>query len=155
MIRTATQGDIASVAKIADEKRHQYAHYAPTFWNPAHDAYDKHVAYLGGLLTRPNTIFLVSEASSKIDGFVIASVVDAPPVYDPGTKVCMIDDFAVAKSNDWASLGHELLDSARKQAMEKGAKLSVVVCGHLDEDKRAMLKKAGFGIASEWYVNPL
>ena len=70
MIRTATQGDIASVAKIADEKRHQYAHYAPTFWNPAHDAYDKHVAYLGGLLTRPNTLFLVSEASSKIDGFV-------------------------------------------------------------------------------------
>ena len=155
MIRPATNDDIFSVGKIADEKRHQYAHYAPAFWNPAHDAYDKHVVYLRSLLERSNTIFLVEEDNGKVRGFVIASIIGAPPVYDPGTKICMIDDFAVAAEKDWSTVGHDLLNNARSHAKQMGANLAVVVCGGLDEAKRKMLRKTGFGVTSEWYANPL
>jgi hypothetical protein len=30
-----------------------------------------------------------------------------------------------------------------------------VVCGHLDEPKRAMLARAGYGVASEWHTKEL
>ena len=47
-----------------------------------------------------------------------------------------------------------LLNAARAAARERGAALSIVVCGHLDQPKREMLAASGFSLASEWYVNP-
>ena len=42
-----------------------------------------------------------------------------------------------------------------QQARQRGAAQTVVVCGHLDQPKRAMLAQVGFSIASEWYVQSL
>jgi GNAT superfamily N-acetyltransferase len=83
---------------------------------------------------------------------VIASLVDAPPVYDPGGLTCVIDDFVVADAREWQSLGGALLSEANRQAQARGAVQTVVVCGHQDQPKRSMLADLGFSIASEWYV---
>ena len=105
-------------------------------------------------LDRENTIALVSEElEGTLNGFMIASIVTAPPVYDPGSLVCMVDDFTVASADLWPTVGKELLDEVRRLANARGAKLFVVVCGHLDEPKRAMLIECGHTIASEWYVS--
>ncbi len=48
-----------------------------------------------------------------------------------------------------------LLDAASAKARERGEVQTVVVCGHRDGAKRAMLAAAGYTIASEWYVRPL
>ena len=154
-IRSATDDDLDVMIALADEKRTEYAQYAPTFWRKAADGPVKQRAYFRGLLTQPNMIALVSEEDGAIDGFVLASIVDAPGVYDPGTQVCVIDDFTVAQPERWPTTGRALLEAARQHAGARQAKLTVVVCGHLDQPKRTMLQAAGFGIASEWYVNPL
>ena len=95
------------------------------------------------------------EQAKDIQGFLIASVVNAPPVYAPGGPVCMIDDFAVNPRSEWQTIGAALLAEAQTRSQARGAVLSVVVCGHLDEPKRAMLHGLGFAVASEWYVSPL
>lgn len=154
-IRPATDADLDAMLALADEKRTEYAQYASTFWCKAADGPLKQREHFRGLLTQPNIIALVSEADGAIAGFVLGSIVDAPPVYDPGTQVCVIDDFTVAQPEQWPTIGRALLAAIRQHAAARQADLTVVVCGHLDQAKRAMLQSAGFGIASEWYVNPL
>lgn len=154
-IRPATEADVPSMIALADAKRSEYARYAPTFWRKAPDSAEKQAPYFASLLERAEVIVLVYEEASAISGFVIASITSAPPVYDPGGPVCVIDDFTVATPDDWPSVGAALLAAARREAQAQGANLAVVVCGQLDEPKRAMLRAAGFAVASEWYVNPL
>ncbi|HEY0735498.1 MAG TPA: GNAT family N-acetyltransferase [Herpetosiphonaceae bacterium] len=154
-IRIATEDDLDVMIALADEKRTEYAQYAPTFWRKAADGPSKQREYFCGLLTQPNIIALVSDEDGTIEGFVLGSIIAAPPVYDPGTQVCVIDDFTVAQPESWSTIGRALLEAARQHAAARQANLTVVVCGHLDQAKRAMLRESGFGIASEWYVNPL
>jgi hypothetical protein len=90
-----------------------------------------------------------------VDGFVIAALVPAPPVYDPGGPTCLIDDFVVADLDLWPSMGRELLDEVHQRAARRGAVQSLVVCGPLDQQKRSMLLAAGSVIISEWFTQPL
>jgi len=86
---------------------------------------------------------------------VIATVVEAPPVYDPGGLTCLVDDFVVADPREWETIGATLLSEANRQARERGAVQAVIVCGHQDQPKRAMLAAGGFSVASEWYVKEI
>lgn len=154
--RAATNEDIPSLVELSDQRRQQYAQYQPVFWRPAADAREQHEPFLPSLLTRDNVIALVHErADGAVDGFVIATLVPAPPVYDPGGQTCGIDDFCLAEPADWAITGKRLLADAMAEAKARGASQVVVVCGHLDQPKRAILAAAGLAIASEWYVRPL
>jgi len=154
-IRPATLDDVPSMIVLADIKRTEYERFAPTFWRKAADGAEQQAAYFTSLLQRPEVIALVYEEVDGLVGFVIATITQAPPVYDPGGPVCVIDDFTVATANDWATIGASLLRAIRTRAHARGVTLAVVVCGHLDEPKRAMLQANDFAIASEWYVNPL
>ncbi len=154
-IRPATTDDISRMVELSDLSRTRYAHYSPVFWRKAQGASEKQSLFFQAQLARDNIIILVSEEASGTEGFVIASLVDAPPVYDPGGKVCMVDDFMVSAPALWPTVGRALLTEATAQAKARGAVLSVVVCGHQDEPKRAMLNASGAAIASEWYTNPI
>jgi GNAT superfamily N-acetyltransferase len=94
-------------------------------------------------------------AGEVIDGFVLAMLVPAPPVYDPGGLTCSIDDFCVADPTLWNTVGMALLDEAQRLARERGAVQVVVVCGAHDEPKRRLLESRGLSIASHWYVGRL
>jgi hypothetical protein len=74
--------------------RRQYAGYQPVFWRPAADAEQLHRPYLARLVENQDVITLVSEDSGLFTGFLIATIGDAPGVYDPGGRTCQIDDFA-------------------------------------------------------------
>jgi len=92
-IRSATSDDLGAMLTLADQKHTEYAQYAPTFWRKAVDGSTKQRAFFLSVLTKPNVIALVNEDNGSINGFLIASIIDAPPVYDPGSRVCLIDDF--------------------------------------------------------------
>jgi GNAT superfamily N-acetyltransferase len=154
-VRRATASDVPRMIDLSDRKRTEYESYQPVFWHPADDARMKQKPFFQYLLGQGNVIALVHDYAGTLDGFVIASLVPAPPVYNPGGTTCFIDDFTVAKSEQWEAIGRALLREAIRIAKERGAAQAVVVCGHLDEPKRAFLRSEGLDIASEWHVKPI
>jgi GNAT superfamily N-acetyltransferase len=160
LIQPATADDVPALVALSESKRTQYAAYQPQFWRKAADSAAAQTPYFHELLARENVLVYAAveqtvSAADAIVGFVIAALVPAPAVYDPGGLTCLIDDFCVAQPTQWATVGRDLLTTVTRQAARRGAAQVVVVCGHLDEPKRAALRAAGLTIASEWYVGPV
>jgi GNAT superfamily N-acetyltransferase len=151
-IRVARPADLPRMVVLSEQKRRQYQSYQPIFWRKAADSREKQLPHFERQLSSDRVFALVHEQDGAIDGFLIATLVEAPPVYDPGGLTCVIDDFVVAEAQDWQSVGGALLAEANRQAKSRGAVQTVVVCGHQDQPKRRMLAAGGFSIASEWYV---
>jgi GNAT superfamily N-acetyltransferase len=140
---------------LAERKRIEQAREQSVFWRKAADSAEKHASYLRNLLQRDGVFAFVHDVTGSLDGFIIGVRLDAPPVCDPGGPTCLIDDFTVADSALWQSVGRALLDAAREHARGRGMVCMQVICGHYDAPKRAMLTAAGFPIVSEWWVSPL
>lgn len=152
-IRKARLADVPMMVALSEQRRLQYQSYQPLFWRKAADSREKQSPFLAQQLSRENVIALVHQRAEIIDGFVLATLVPSPPVYDAGLT-CVIDDYCVL-DDDWDETGKPLLDVVTELVKERGAVQTVVVCGHLDEAKRAMLLTAGHTIASEWWVKPI
>ncbi len=75
-----------------------------------------------------------------------AVLVSAPPVYDPGGPVCLIEEW----QGDEA-----LLTEAEQTAAARGAALARVICAHDDRSRAELLMRRGYSIASEWYTASL
>lgn len=154
-IRAATAADIPRMVAIAEAKRVEYEGYSPVFWRKAPDSSPIQAAFFQRLLTGTDVIALVAETEATLLGFIIGAIATAPPVYNPGGPVCMVDDFAVANPMEWGSVGAPLLTAMEQEAKARGTVLSVVVCAQRDQAKQAMLREAGLAVASEWYVKAL
>jgi hypothetical protein len=150
-VRPAVPADLDAMTAMAADRRSRYANYQPVFWRPASDAEQVHRPYLAELIDDQDVITLVSGDSGTIAGFLVATIGDAPSVYDPGGRTCTIDDFVVAAGR-WATTGVLLLRSAIEHAARRRAIQAVVVTAHLDQAKREALKTCGLSIASEWWV---
>lgn len=154
-IQPAQDVHVPAMVALSEQKRTEYAAYQPVFWRKAANSAAAQTPYFQRLLTQENVLALVALQGGAVAGFVIAALVPAPAVYNPGGLTCMIDDFCVAQPQQWLSAGRALLAAVTAQAAARGASQAVVVCGHLDEPKRALLREAGLAIASEWYVSPI
>jgi hypothetical protein len=153
MVVAAEQKHIAEMVTISEAKRQQYQSLSPVFWRKAADSAQRHAEYLETLITQPVITALVSEVGDGINGFIIGRVVSAPPVYDPGGLVCMVDDFALSHSADWPTVGERLLSELEARVKGNGVVLIVTVCGAGDIPKRSMLQARGATVSSEWYVS--
>ena len=144
------------MADLAELKREQYRTHAPVFYRPTSGAKELHAPFLASQIADAERhVALVHEASDgHVDGFLIATLVHAPPVYEPGGLTCLVDDFTVETPDLWASAGRELLEEATRLAAERGAVQSVVVCGPQDDPKRSLLVGSGHTVASEWFTRP-
>ncbi|HBQ95243.1 MAG: hypothetical protein M1294_13100 [Firmicutes bacterium] len=155
-IRVATKDDIDVIAELIQEKRLQYETYQPIFWRVAPGAVEKHRGFIECVISQERTIALVWEQRATIEGFIIANIISAPPVYEPGGPTCMVDDYWVRGGRAWDTIGRELLERASIEAKSQfGAAQILVVCGHKDNAKRTMLQNQNLQIASEWYVKGL
>jgi hypothetical protein len=125
------------------------------FWRPASGSREAQRSFFEKLVASGESICLVHDADKVLNGFIIGTVISAPPVYDPGGKVCMIDDFVVSESSLWSTVGVALRDETERRAALAGAVLSVTVCGQSDEAKRQVLLESGSHVASEWYVRAI
>jgi len=154
-IRHARTVDIPHMVAFAETKRVEYEGYSPVFWRKAPDASPKQERYLQSLLTSTDVIALVAQVGDSLTGFVIGGLTTAPPVYNPGGPVCIVDDFVVASPADWPTVGGALWAAMGREAKARGAVLIVAVCAQRDRAKRALLQKTGCSVASEWHVKPL
>ena len=154
-IRRAIETDIPHMVAIAETKRIEYEGYSPVFWRKAPDSSPKQERYLQSLLTGTDVIALVGQTEDGLAGFIIGALTTAPPVYNPGGPVCIVDDFAVAPPEEWYAVGSALLAAMAHEARVRGAILMVVVCAQRDQAKRALLQEAGCTVASEWHVKSL
>ena len=149
-IRDATEKDIEHMVGLSYKKRRFYEKAQPQFWKYADGAEEIQSDWFKELLHRDDHILLVAEKDT-IKGFVIARLLEAPEVYNPGGLTLMIDDFCVENSG-WNDIGMALLKEARKQGKAKGASQVLVVSGAHDDDKVEFLKREGLHCASHWYV---
>jgi hypothetical protein len=154
IIRKATEEDIPRMVELSELKRQEYEKHQPLFWKKSKDSAEKQTAFFKTQLSKENIISFVHEDRGNLDGFIIALLVSAPPVYDPGGPTCLIDDFALV-GEGWKSTGRFLLEKVQKEAFQRGAVQSAVFCGHQDQSKREMLLALGFSIANETYVKPI
>jgi hypothetical protein len=154
-IRAAEANDLEALLELSEARRRENATYQPVFWRPAPDALAHQRPYLAGLLREEDVVARVAVTSSIVVGFAIGRLTPAPPVYDPGGPTCLIDDFTVASSDLWLTVGLDLLRAVSEAARERGAVQVVVVTPFQDTAKRAALRAGGLGIASEWWTRPL
>lgn len=154
-IREAREDDVPQMVMLSAAKRTEYEAYQPLFWRKASDAEEQQKPFFRSLLTRENVIALVAERGDAVQGFIIATLVGSPPVYDPGGLTCLVDDFTVAAPDLWTGAGKELLEAATQRAKVRGAVQVVAVCGQKDEPKRSLLAEVGCSVASEWWTKPL
>jgi len=153
VIRIANETDLAAILELADARRRQYEIYQPAFWAKAPDSREKQLPFLAAQLQRENVIALVHETNGQIDGFLIATLVMAPPVYTAGLT-CSVDDYCVAAPELWPTVGAALLEASAEAARTRGAAQMVIVTANRDRPKRTMLAGQGYTIASEWWTLP-
>lgn len=154
-IRQAILSDIPHMVALSEVTRIHYAQHQPLFWRKASDSAEKQQLYFEHLLEQSNVIMQVHEAGEGIDGFIIASLAPAPPVYDIGGLNCLIDDFCVLNESMWSTVGKPLLDDVKRIASEQGAVQIVVISGHHDVPKRDFLEHVGLSSASVWYTQKI
>jgi hypothetical protein len=154
-VRRATQEDVPRMLDLAEARRQQYAEYQPQFWRPAAHARVAQNRFFNRLVADPEILVFVGEDARGIVGFIIGTIVPAPPVYNPGGSTCLVDDFCPDPAYEWREVGPPLLAAIRSAARERQAAQLVIVCGHLDAAKREILFAEGATIASEWFVQSL
>lgn len=139
---------------MSDQKRSEAQQHQPIFWRKAADAAERQRLYFRQIVGDTNFIARICETDTVAVGFIIARVIDAPPVYDPGGKTCLIDDFCVVSPELWPSVGDGLLAKVRAAAIDRGAVQLVIVCAGYDTPKRDAIAAAACTLASEWHVGP-
>ncbi len=146
-IRNATVADVPHMVDLSEKKRTQYQDFQPLFWRKAADSRERQLPFFEDQLTNDDIVALVHEEAGEIDGFLIASL--------RGGQECTIDDFALADEDNWESVGAALLHAAGGAAKARGVERYVVICGYLDQPKRAMLDHFGLTLDRYWYTAAL
>lgn len=90
-VRQATETDLTTIVQLSGRHRERLEALEPVFWRRNANANELQASWFGVLLADDAHQVLVStNDTDAIEGFVIALAVDAPPVYDPGGRTCMI-----------------------------------------------------------------
>jgi GNAT superfamily N-acetyltransferase len=152
ILETAATAHLAGMVHLAERRRAAYEPHQPVFWRKAKDSAERQKAWFERQIEDPAVIAIVALRERLAVGLIVGRVVDAPPVYDPGGRTCMVDDFTVSEPGLWPSVGGALLDELKRRAGMRGVVQTVVVAGHHDRPKQSLLDKAGFKMASTWWV---
>jgi GNAT superfamily N-acetyltransferase len=154
MIRRAELKDVPVMVELSEQRRIRYdKELAPryTYFRKAHDSREKQTPYLEGLLLRDDHLILVHERDGQLTGFIDGGLYSPPPVYDPGGRSCIVDDFVVATPEDWETVGASLLEEVITWARQQGAVHIATVCTPIDPLKRRMLSSSGLGTILEFF----
>ncbi|MEM8781594.1 MAG: hypothetical protein AAGE65_01960 [Planctomycetota bacterium] len=155
MQRFAELQDVPAMVRLSASKRASYAKHSPVFWRPANSADEAQAKFFAKLINDRDHLCVVSIDDGICNGFAIGRLMQAPPVYEPGGRVCMIDDFAVVRDSLWGTVGRDLYRYVRTEAARRHAALTIIVCGKHDAAKGDMLRTNGTQVASEWHVQSL
>lgn len=150
-IRFATVADVPQMVTLIEAKRRQYEQYNPQFWKKAANSAELTVPYFTKMVIEPEWCVLCAVDGADVVGFISAREAPVPPVYNAG-PACVVDDFMVRESGEWASIGRALLDRFNTEARSRNWRQVIVVCGNLDEAKATMLRDAGLILNTNWWT---
>lgn len=151
IIRAATHADVDGIVELSRRSRAQLERYEPMFWRRHPDAEVRQRAWFGVLVSDPQHLVAVDDADGQIRGFVIARAADAPPVYDPGGRTCIVDDLV------WHSdiAAHALLDRVTAWAAEQGCVQLIVVTAAAHDERKRVLAQRRMHTVSEWWATAI
>lgn len=149
-IRKVVPGDATRIAELCESERRRYSAGYANYYAPAADYAEKKRLAVLGLIADDASIALVHESNGELDGVFLGRMVAAPPVYDPGGKVCLFDEFVVDGDAAWSRAGSALIDAVDGRIRDLGGVLLIIECMHAAAAKRDLLSSIGFTIASDW-----
>ncbi|HEV7276411.1 MAG TPA: N-acetyltransferase [Devosiaceae bacterium] len=141
-IRDCAPADLPAVINMLERKRDLLATFEPRLWKRAAGSAESTHSYLSGLLTADDNVFLVTDDGDRILGFLLATPIRVPPVYDAG-PTAMIDDFEVAAPELWPTVGAALMTAARQRLAQRGIVQFMCISVQRDSGKLQMLADAG------------
>lgn len=153
-LRAATLNDLGWIMSLCELDRIQKNSLHPIDYRNPSEYCDSRRPAIERLLTDPGSICLVREHSGTPQAYLLASLVNAPPVYAPGGPVCLVEEFEVVRPQDLETAGAQLLDECRRLALSRGAVLQRVIGAAGDTLRESFLLRQSFNIASEWYYGP-
>jgi GNAT superfamily N-acetyltransferase len=80
---------------------------------------------------------------------------DPPPVYAPGGKTLLVDDFAVVEGAEGDTAASALLDAVISEARARGAVQMIVVAAARDARATRWLEEKKLRVASQWWTRTL
>ena len=155
MIRKAVADDIPAMVALSDRDRTHREKVDPEFFRKNAAGAEFQAYFFKNQLESDRIIAEVDEHAGQLRGFVIATIMQAPPVYDPGGLTVLIDDFTVADENEWNSVGVALLEHVKTEGKARGAVGLVTICARGDDLKHRWLEEIGTRIVSEWHFQRL
>jgi hypothetical protein len=141
-VRDCTAADLPAVVDILEGKRGLLATFEPRLWKRAAGSRQGTLSYFSGLLSAADHVFLVAEEGGRILGFILATPMRVPPVYDAG-PTAMIGDYEVAMPDLWPTVGVSLLAEARRRLAQQGTVQFMCIGAQQDSAKLQMLPAAG------------
>lgn len=150
IVRDCVAADLTAVTDMLEAKRALLATFEPRFWKQAPNSRELTGPYLASLIDSGRHVFLVAEENGGIAGFILASPMPVPPVYDAG-PAAVIDDFDVADPATWEKVGGALLAETRRRLRERGIVQFIFVSARRDRPKMEFLQGQGLSEHAAWF----
>lgn len=154
-VRRAAPSDVDAFTDLVAAKRAQLEAFEPIMWRAGRDASEMTVAFFRHQVAEPNAILLVAEDERSILGFVNAVLQNPPPIYDPGGKTVMIDDFTVVEGEAGDRAALALLDAVMSEGRSRGAVQMIAVCATRDARASKWFETKKLHAASTWWTRIL
>ncbi len=154
-VRIASAGDVQAMAALLEVKRQMLESFEPVMWRPSEIAAQLTPQFFTHQVVQPNVIARVAEDGERFLGFVMGTLQDPPPVYAPGGKTVLIDDFAVVDGADGDSAASQLLDAAISEARARGAVQIITVAAAQDARASRWFEEKKLRVASQWWTRTL
>lgn len=154
-VRLASASDVPAMAQLMEAKRAQLESFEPVMWRTSPAAAQMTPAFFSHQLGQAFAIARVAEVNGRFVGFVIGTIQEAPPVFSPGGKTVIIDDFAVVDDDGADAAASELLDAVMSEARARGAVQLIVIAAAKDARVVRWLEGKKLHVASQWWTRTL
>jgi hypothetical protein len=151
-VRRATSSDLGAIVTLVSAKRAQLESFEPVAWHPSEHAPAMTEEFFRMQVGEQGPIFLVATDGARVIGFINAVLQPAPPVYDPGGKSIMIDDFAVIEGDAGDEAAMALLDAALSEGRGRGAVQVIIVAAAKDERAAKWFRARQLHVFSNWWT---
>lgn len=149
-VRDCVPEDLPFVVDILEKKRALLATYEPRLWKQAPTSREMTGPYFASLIESSRHVFLIAEHADEIVGFILASPMPVPPVYDAG-PTAVIDDFDVSDPSNWNEVGGALVAEVRRRLKERGVVQFIFISARCDTTKMNFLKAQGLSEHASWF----